>query len=154
VSEFQDLQSLGKGDQARNVVGNDLLGTDREIDSEIAVVEQTRLIEEIAGAQACDTGWHIEHTVRDLAGNKIGVVALGHRNQQVGVAGTGLAQRHWRRPVTTDGAQIETVLKSGKPHRIAVYDDNVVFLGNQVLGNTGANLAGAEDDDLHDRYRI
>ena len=51
------------------------------------------------------------------------------------------------------GAQVEPVLQRAQALRLEVDHRDVVLLGNQALGDRAADLAGAQDDDLHSSRR-
>ena len=51
------------------------------------------------------------------------------------------------------GAHIEAILQLLQDLRLVVDNRDVVGLAGQILGDRGADLAGAEDDDLHGTRR-
>jgi len=88
--------------------------------------------------------------MRQLAGDKIRLVALRHRDQQVGIFGTGVAQHRGRRRVADHRAQVETILQLGETLAVVIDYRNVVLFRNQTFGNAGTDLARAKNDDFHD----
>ena len=110
VGEAEDLQRLGKLDQAADVVGDDLLRTERVIDREIVRREQAGIFQEVPRAQPGDPRRHVEHGVRQLAGDQVGLVALRHGDQHVGVLGAGIAHHRRRRRIAEHRAQVKAIL--------------------------------------------
>ena len=152
--EFEHLQRFGKGDQPLDVVGDDLLETDREIDREVRAVEQFRVVDEFTRAQACDAGRQVEQGAGDLARTQVGLVGLGDGNQQVGVVCTGIAQHGRRGTVAAHRTHLESLAQDVEQIGVGIDQRDVVGFGNEVFGNRNPDLAGAQNDDLHLRYAL
>jgi hypothetical protein len=86
---------------------------------------------------------------RDAARHQIGFIALGDRDQHVGIFGAGLLQDRGMRRMAAHGTQIEAVLQQREARGVEVDDGNVVVFGDQAFSQVGADLAGAENDDFH-----
>ena len=149
VGELEHLQRLGEFEQLGDVVADDLLGADRVVDREILGREDLGMRQVVGGADARDLGRDVEHRGGELARDHVGLVALRDGEQHVGVARAGLLQHRRVRGVAGHGAQIEAVLQAFQPGRVDVDDRDVVRFGDQVLGDRGADLSGAEYDDAH-----
>jgi hypothetical protein len=91
----------------------------------------------------------MEQRVSDLAGDHVGLVAVGHGDDHVGILGAGADQYVRVRTVADDGANIQTVLQLLQYLRIAIDDRDVVELAGEIVRDRGPDLAGAENDDLH-----
>jgi hypothetical protein len=74
---------------------------------------------------------------------------VSFEGKRVGVIGTGHLQGRGMGGMTAYGAQIEAVLQQREPLGIEIDHGNVVVFGHQAGGEVGADLAGAENDDLH-----
>ena len=60
VGELEHLQRFGKLDELGDIVGQDLLGTDRKIDAKAVRPEHPLVGKVIGGPQAHDTRGHVE----------------------------------------------------------------------------------------------
>jgi hypothetical protein len=67
--------------------------TQRVVDGEIVGRTAASRCQEVARAQAGDARRDVEDAVRQLAGDEIGLIALRHGDQHVGVVEPALAQR-------------------------------------------------------------
>ena len=149
LGELQHLQGLGEIHQAHDVVGDVLLGADGEIHGKVLVGEKLLVLEKIGGPQAGNAGRHVEAALGDLAGHQVGLVALGHGDEQVRIVQAGVAEDGRQGRIAAHGAQVEPVLQGGQALPVVVHDGDVVGLVHQGLGHAGADLAGTENDDLH-----
>ncbi len=149
AGEIEHLQGARILDQTQDVLGDQCLGADRKIDRQGVGAEQLGLIEEALRPHAGDLGGRMEEGVGDLTGDHVGLVAVGDRNDHVGVFRAGTPQHVGVCAVAEDGAQIEAVLQLSEQLRNLVDDGDVVGLADQIRGHRGADLAGTEDDDLH-----
>jgi hypothetical protein len=92
---------------------------------------------------------HIEDAVRHLAGDEIGLIALGHGDQQVGVIQAGAGQNRRMRGVADYRLQIEAILQVRQTLLVAVDHRDVVVFRGETLRDTGPDLSGAQNDDTH-----
>ena len=76
--------------------------------------------------------------MRQLAGHEVSVVALRHGDDHVGIGGPGCAQYRRRRRIADHRSQVEPVLQLGESLPVVVDDRDVVFFGDQALGNACA----------------
>ncbi len=111
--------------------------------------QQAGIVQEILRTQAGDTRRHVEDALRQLTGHQVGLVALRHRNHQVGIRRPGVAQHAGRRCVADHRTQIQLVLQRHQARSVVIDDSDIVFFGNQPLGHAGTDLAGTENDDFH-----
>ena len=111
-----------------------------------------------ARADARDPRRRAEQRARDLARDHVDLVAVGERDDDVGVAAR-------RRASSTSGCDalpttVRMSRRSCRSRSTSSFDiddrDFVGFFARQVIGRRAADLAGAEDDDLHRRsvYRV
>ena len=110
--------------------------------------EELRVALEPGRADARDARRDVEDRVPHLAGDEVRLVARGHREEHVGVGRAGLGEHLGVRRVADDRAQVELVLQVLQALGAGVDDGDVVLLRDQALGHAGADLAGAEDEDL------
>jgi hypothetical protein len=87
--------------------------------------------------------------VRHLARHEIGLVALRHGDQQVGVLDACAGEDRRMRGVAGHRPQVETILQVRETLLVAVDNRDIVVFRNQTLGDTRADLSGAENDDPH-----
>ena len=91
--EVDHLQGTGVFDQALDVIGHHLLGADQHIDRNRVVVEQLFAPAQVGRfTHAGNFGGCVEQRVRHLAGDHVGLVAVGHCHQHVGIVGARLTQ--------------------------------------------------------------
>ena len=140
--EVDHLQRAGMFDQALDVVGDHLLRTDQHVHRDRLVVEQAGTGQVGRLADAGDLGRGVEQGVGDLAGDHVGLVAIGHRHQHVGVVGAGLAQHRGERGLALYGADVEAVAEVAQAVAVGVDHGDVVGFAGQVLGQCAADLAG------------
>ena len=91
-----------------------------------------------------------ERLVGQLGGHHVAVVALGHRDEDVGALGAGPAEDVLVGAVAADGVAAERRRQAVERLGREVEDDHVVAGGIEVCGEDGADPAAADDDDLHD----
>ncbi|MND82009.1 hypothetical protein D3C80_738230 [compost metagenome] len=147
--EVDHLQGAGMFDQTLDVVGYHLLGADQHIDRDGVVVEQAGAGQVGRFAHPGDLGRGVEQGMGDLAGDHVGLVAVGYRHQHVGVVGAGLAQHGRERGAALDGTDVQAVAEVAQALAIGIDHGNVVGFAGQVLGQRTADLPCAQDDDLH-----
>ncbi|MNP13738.1 hypothetical protein D3C76_1060310 [compost metagenome] len=137
-------------DQPTHVVGHQLLGGDQVIHRHGFRQEQPIPLHQIGrGANARHLVRGVEQGVGHLAGDHVGLVAVGYRHQHVGVVGAGLAQHGRERGAALDGTDVQAVAEVAQALAIGIDHGNVVGFAGQVLGQRTADLPCAEDDDLH-----
>ena len=149
VRELEDLQGPGIFDDPFDVIRDLLLGADELVDGEASGVEQRLLAQVGAGADPRDPGRGVEQVEGHLAGDHVGLVAVGDREQHVGVLRPRAAQHVGVRGEAGQGAEIEVLLQVAERVRVAVDDGDVVGLSRQRCGHRAAHLPGAEDEDPH-----
>ncbi|MNF75145.1 hypothetical protein D3C84_572010 [compost metagenome] len=135
TGEVHHLQRTRVFDQPTHVVGHQLLGGDQVIHRHGFRQEQPIPLHQIGrGANARHLVRGVEQGVGHLAGDHVGLVAVGDRHQHVGILGARFAQHPGVSAVTVHHPQIELVLQL--PQTVAVgidYGDVVVFT-REVLG--------------------
>ena len=151
VGEVDDLQRAGVLDQLLDVVGDQLLGADPGVDREADVLrEQVRAGGIGRAADAGDLGRSLEQGPGHVARDHVDLVAVGQRDQQVGVGAAGRLEHRGARGVAADGADVQPVLQLAQHGVVRVDDRDLVGLfAGQVVGGGAAHLPGAKDDDFH-----
>ena len=89
-------------------------------------------------------------SVAELRGHDVAVVALGHRQEDVRIAGTGPDQDVLVGPVAADGAPAERRRQAVEGVGVQVEDQHLVTGHVIRVGDGGAHAAAAHDHDLHD----
>ena len=84
-----------------------------------------------------------------LGGHDVPVVALGQRQEDVGVGRPGPSERVLVGSVAADGAAPELARQAIEGARRKVEHDDLVAVGVVGLGEDGTDAAGSDDDDLH-----
>ena len=154
AGELADLDRRRVLDQQPDVAGDELFRADHHVDRYPALLEQRRIGEVIGRPDARDQRRHPEQRVGDLAGEHVGLVAVGRREQQVGVAGAGFLQHPRARRRTDHRPDIELLLERLKRPGFDVDDGDVVLLVGEAVRDGAPDLARAEDDDVHRRRRL
>ncbi len=96
VREIEDLQRAGMLNQLRDMLGDQLFGTDRHIDCECACVagKQLPVAGVVGGTNARDaSGIFAEQRVHDLAGDHVHFIAVRQRNEDIDVLRASSFQR-------------------------------------------------------------
>ena len=149
VGEIQHLEAAGVLQQPQNVLGDELLRTDADIDGQGTGGKEFRMFEETGGAYPRDAGGGMEEGIGDLAGDHVGLVAIGDCQDDMGVLGPGPLQHVGMGAMPQDGPKVEAVLEFPEYFGIAIHDRDVVGLARQVRRHGPAYLTTAQDDDLH-----
>ncbi len=149
VGELQDLQGLGEFDELDNIIGDDLLRADAEVHREVLGPQQFRVLGIVRRAQPGDLGGDVEKGLGGAAGAEVGLIALGDGDEQVRVLGPGLLEHRGQGGVAHHHPQVQAVRQPRQARDIGIDDGDLVGLGDQALGHRGADLTGAQDDDLH-----
>jgi hypothetical protein len=140
--ELQHLQRAGVLDQAFDVPAHQLLGADRGVhrggDREVFRLAQPR-----------HAGGAGELALGDLAGDQVDLVAGGHGHEQARFVRARLRQHARMRGVADDRADVELLGQLAQALVVGVDHGDVVVLGGERRGDRGADLARAEDQDLH-----
>ena len=149
AGEVEHLHRARGLHQALDVFGDELLGADHHVDRQRLLAEELLVAQVLPGAHARDLGGGVEEGVGPLAGDHVRLVAVGDREDHVGVLGPRLLQHVGVGAAPEHGADVEPVAQALEPRRVGVDHGDVVRLARQVLGDRAADLARAEDDDLH-----
>ena len=91
----------------------------------------------------------VEQGVGDLAGDHVGLVAVGDGDQHVGILGAGFAQHPGMGAVAIHHPQVEFVLQFAQALAIGVDDGDVVVLAGEILSQGATHLTCAQNDDFH-----
>ena len=135
VGEVQHLRGTRIQDQLLDVLADQLLRADAHVDRHRVLGKQAFRDHVVGGADARDLGWRVKQRVGDLAGDHVGFVAVGQRDDDIGIVGAGAAQDVGVRGVADDGADIEPVLQFAQHVRPGVDDGDFVGLfAGQVIG--------------------
>src|SRR6185436_12552128 len=99
-----------------------------------------------------DLGDHVlraERLGRQLAGHDVPVVALGHRDEQVGIRRPGPPQRVFVGPVAAHGGAAEGARQAVEGGRGGVDDDHLVAGSVEAVGEDRADPATPDDHGFH-----
>ena len=154
AGKIQHLQRTGIRDQALDVFRYQLLGADKHIDRHRILGKQARVVQVIDRTHPRDLGGGMEQGIGDLAGNHIGFVTVGHSQNHVGIIGTGRCQCFRIGGSTDQCADIQPVLQILQYRGIVIDHGYVIGLAGEVCCNRRTDLAGAEDDDLHESVQV
>ena len=135
VSELEHLQRFRKLDELDDVVGKNLLRTDRQIHVKAVRAEDAFVGKIVGGAQADDAGRDVEQLLCQLACDQVGLVALRYRDHHVAVLDTRLDQHRGVRGASEHSAQIQAVLEVAQPRAVDIHDRDVVGFGHQVFSD-------------------
>ena len=150
IGKIQYLKGARVGNQLSNVLGDQLFGTNNHINRNMVASEQLFLVSEvIRGTHPRYLGGRVEQGVCYLAGHHVDFVGVGHRNQHIGVFCACLVERIGMRGAAGDGADIESVLQGAQFRAIRIDHGNVVLLAGEMLRQSAADLAGAENNNFH-----
>jgi hypothetical protein len=154
IGEVDDLQGFRVIDQAAQIVGDFLFRADDVIDCRNA---RGKTAFRMASCSRCarmraNLVGMLNRVAGQFAGDHIGLVVLGHRDQHVGIVGARLAKYGRVRRLTTDGAQIVTILQGRQVWSRHRHRPRSMSLASryQADGQIGADLAGSKNDDLQD----
>ena len=148
--EIQHLQSAGIADQPLDVFGDELLRADEHIDRDRFFAEELRAARVFGGADARDLGRRAKQRVGHFAGHHVHFVAARERDDDVGFGDSGGLEHGRIGGVAGDGADVEAILQVAQRLFVGVDDgDFVGLLAGEVRCGGAADLARAEDDDLH-----
>ncbi len=92
VREFQHLQCAGIADEALDILGDELFGTDEDVHRQSFVAEELRPAGVLGRADASDFCRRAEQRERHLARHHVDLVAVGQRNDDVGFGRSGSFQ--------------------------------------------------------------
>ena len=73
----------------------------------------------------------------------------GDRHQHIGIIGSCLAQYAGVRTVPLDDTQVELILQAAQTVAIGINQRNIIVLADEVLRQRAADLAGAQNNNLH-----
>jgi hypothetical protein len=149
IGEIQHLQRAGVLDQALHVLAHQRFRADRDVDRGMSALGQFGVLEVFNFAQARDLGRRLVERIRDLAGNQVDLVAGGHRDDQVGILRTRMAQHAGQGGMSDDGADIQTLGQLAQLGLVEIDHGDVAVLRRQRRRHGSAHLPGAEDQDLH-----
>ena len=145
IGEVEHLQGAGVMNQLFDVLGNELFGTDDDVDRQRFMSKEfLRGGGVFCGADPRNLDMRVKKRVRHLAGDHVCFVAVGERNDHVCIPGTGALEHVRESGMTLHRANIEAVLEFPEPVGIQVDDGDLVgcFAG-EVFGRGRPHLAGA-----------
>ncbi len=89
--------------------------------------------------------------VGDLAGDHVELIAVGQRNDHVGIAGARPFQHVGVGSMADNGAHIEPVLQLAQRSRVDIDDRDLIGLfTGKLVGDVGAYLSGSENQNIHE----
>ena len=131
------------------MISDDLLGADQDIDRQAFLRKQFRVGGVLNRADTRNFGWDMKLGIGDLAGNHVGFIAIGYRNNHVSILCAGLFEDVRVAGVAAQGHQIEAILKIEQGFLIFIDDDNVIGFASEIGCERTAYLSCAENDDFH-----
>ena len=154
IGEIEHLQRAGILDQPHDVVGDELLGADRHVDGEGAVLveeqlacacvksaERMRAMRVASLLNRVQAIWHATMFTSSLlvSATKMSASRAPAASSMLGL-----------RAVADDRADVDAILQVAQQLVVDVDDGDFVRLfAREVIGRRAADLAGAEDDDFH-----
>src|SRR5690606_25020581 len=135
------------------MIGHELLGADRHIDTECPAfsAEQLGVTRVIGGADSCDArGVFVEQGRDDLARDHVDLIAVRERDDDAGFARGAGIERAGVGCVAYDRTNIEPILQIAQRLVIHIDDRYLVRLfACEVVCSRSPDLASTEDDDSH-----
>ncbi len=92
IGKIHYLQGAGLLHQSINVIGDDLLGTDDDVDGNSVLAEHAGVGCVLLGAHSRDFGGGVEQAAGDLAGDHVDFIITGDGDQHIGVLNAGAQQ--------------------------------------------------------------
>ena len=130
-------------------MGHHLFRADQDVYRDGVVVEQPGAGQVSRFPHPSDLGRGVEQGVGDLAGDHVGLVAVGHSHQHVGIVGTGLAQHRRKRRAALHRTNVQAVAQVAQALGIGVDHGDVVGFAGQMFGQRATHLPCSKDDDFH-----
>ncbi len=150
VGEIQHLRRPGIQDQLLDVGAHQLLRAYSHVDRYRVLRKQLVGVHVFGGPNASDLGGRSKLRVRDLAGNHVGFVHVGQRDDDIGIFRAGALQHFGVGGVTDNGSNIQAVLQF--PQHVGPQVDDGDFVGllsRQMVCRGGADLPGTENENFH-----
>ncbi len=148
--EVEHLQRAGMADEPLDVFGDQLLRADEHIDRDRLLAEELRPLGVLGGADAGDLGRRPEQCERHLAGHHVDFVAVGQGDDDLRLRGACRFENRRVGGVADDGVDVEAVLEVAQDVLVEVDDGDFVGLfPREMPGDGAADLAGAENENLH-----
>jgi hypothetical protein len=171
--EIDDLQRPRVADQSLDVLRDRLLGAQVHVHGEpvrrairgcdrgglgrrrVGRHEQAAVTRVIAGADPRDLGPGAEQAPGDVTRHHVGLVAVGQRDDHVGITRAGRFERARTRGVALHGADVDAVLQVAQQRFVEVDDGDVVgFFPGEVVRGRATDLPGPENDDFQVSWAI
>jgi hypothetical protein len=143
-----DVHGAGEQDRLGQILRRGALGMDHEVDPQHAARLRLVGLEVVVVAHAGHRppGAHL---VADQGGDDVGLVALGHAAEQVGVGGADLGEHLRRGAVARHDERVEVAAQGLEPPLVLIDDGDVVALAAERPRDVLAHVAGADDDHAH-----
>ena len=147
VQDVGDLDGAGEAEDRTDVAGVFVVLVDEEVDAEFREVDVAA--GHVAGGghpggRALDAAG-----LREDAGEQVGVVAVGHRHEEIGAADAGFLQHLGIGAVAAHGQQVEAGVERGEGVGGFVHDHDVVPVLAESFREVGAGHAAADEKDAH-----
>ena len=152
--EIEHLEGAGKADQAGDVFGYDLFRADQDVNRHGLQGKQPVAAQVFVVAHAGDFRRCVKHRVGDLAGHHVGFIAVGHRDDHVGVPRSCLVEHRRMGPGAVYGLQVQPFPEVTQDRRVAIDYRNIIGFTAKVGGYRRTDLTCPENDDLHDFISI
>ena len=134
IGKIQHLQSTGVFNQPGDVFCHQPFRADQHINRTMFAVEQLGILGVVRRTDPGNSGGCVIQGVGDLAGRHIDLVAVGQRDNEVGVLDTGPDQDLGVRGVTDHAPDIQAVLQHFQMGGIYIDNRDVVFLLREAVG--------------------
>ncbi len=140
--EVEHLQCTRMFDQMIKVLGDQRFGADNVIHRNRILGKQARTLQILGRTNSRNLGRGMKYGRSHLAGNHIDLVAVGQRDNHIGIISAGLFEQTWVGAITANSAQIESLLQFRQNLLIDIDDSQLVaiFL-RQLCGHSRADLA-------------
>ena len=134
VSKIENLRRPGIQDELLNVLTHQLFGADTHVDRDRVLCKQVFGIHVFRRANTSNLRWRVEQRVGHLAGDHVGFVGVGERDDNVSIIRAGAIEHLRMRGMTNYRADIEPVLQFTQHVRPHVDNSDLVGLfARQVI---------------------
>lgn len=80
------------------------------------------------------------------AGQDVGTIGVGHRDEQVGLVGSGLLEHVRASTVSMEHQGVDRLLELGGAFLVVLDDDDILAFGGETLGEVGPDRPRTHDD--------
>ena len=149
VGEDVGLLGRGNADRARDRMRRLELGGDHEVDLDLPLVPGL----EVLGVRGADDRLRVGELLRERRGDEVDLVSRRAGDHERRLVDPRVLEDATGRPVPSHGADVVPIRDGLESRRVEV-DDRDLVVRVQRLDDGRPDLAGSEDDDLHDVRRL